>query len=162
MKNIYIMPCLQETSPSAATTASQLECLSSAALRIPACPQQQPSMQVLPTHKAGWQAVSPELKRDPWNTVRAFGCPLEPPSELDLSLRSHLKLLWAPQSWRSGHVFCRAPAREANADSFVILNAAARATSANKAANLQLPMSRKPRQGPWLSRGILQSVELEH
>ena len=51
LKNVYIMPRLQESSPSAAMTALQLECLSSTAWRIPACPQQQqPSMQVPPSH----------------------------------------------------------------------------------------------------------------
>ena len=44
-------PVLQEASPSAAMTALQLECSSSSAWRIPACPQQQqPFMQVLAMH----------------------------------------------------------------------------------------------------------------
>ena len=42
-----------------------------------------------------------------------------------------------------------------------VLSAAARAASADKAANLQFPLSREPRQGLWLPRGCLQSKELE-
>ena len=66
LKNVYIMPRLQDSSPSAAMPALQLECSSSSAWRIPACPQQQqPFMQVIAMHCQRGRSTgsSPELKQ---------------------------------------------------------------------------------------------------